>query len=488
MRRPVVICLAVFAGVGSIPALADLTDLPFVNPIEQAGARANQAVFDQLTGGQTPTCPQDIRTPTGACTGAVFEIFSNVRELVETANDISDSGPTDFSLGLDQENLGFALRWTAAEELAAQGSSATQFSNTQLNSLASRISALRFGARGGPSAFNATRGTIWAGRDRRAAGGGASADPDTGSIASRWGGFLDGSFGYGNKEDTTDPFNPAGSTGSEDAFDYDGQEGTVGVDYRLRDQFVIGGLLGYTKRRIDFDSAVSIVDAVIEADGESLILYALWENERYYVSGSLGGQWLTYDLSRRITYPSLNPIVASVDVTTRSKTKSDAVTATLNAGVTLYAHGWGMEPFFKADYQKITINDFTEAGASGFEFQFGDQDIKSFDIAAGFKLHYAMTPRFGVVVPYLRAELHKELEDKPRNISAVYSALPAANVTSAADFDLATNRRDDQFAIAAGGFSVVLAHGLQGFLQYQQVFGLDTIHDRTITGGIRLEF
>jgi uncharacterized protein YhjY with autotransporter beta-barrel domain len=477
---------AVIAGLAAVPAFADLSSLTFQSPIERAAARANQAAFNQLTvssGGQEPICPEQTRAPVGACTGVVFSTFGRVRELVHTANELTGSGPTTFSLGLDQENLGFALRWTAAEELAAQGSSATQFTTSQLNSLSSRISALRFaasGARAG-SAYN-----LRSGEGLFAANGGAGGD-DT-SIASRWSAFVDGSFGYGSKDDTSDPFNPAGSTGAEDGFDFDGQEITAGVDYRLNNNIVIGVLLGYTDRAVDFDSLVSIVDGRIDSKGESAMAYGLWENDRFYVSGSIGGQWLDYDLTRRITYPSLNPLVASIDVTALSETSSTTLTGTLNAGVTFSAKGFGFEPYVKLEYQDISIDNFTERGSTGFEFNYGKQDIKSFEGGVGFKLQYVITPRFGVIVPYLRGEYRKEFDNDVRQISAVFAGLPASAVSADADFNLATDEPDDDYMLGAAGASIVLPHGWQGFIQYQQVFDLDTFDDRAITGGIRLEF
>jgi len=479
-RRAIRFSLVLASGGLCTPALADLTALQFSNPIEQAAALANQATYNELTGGEAPLCDPQISGPAGNCTGAVFEMFSNVRELVETANELTDSGSTRYSLRLDQENLGFALRWTAAEEIAAQGSSATQFTNSQLNSLASRISALRVSALGRTARNDRMPGTLWA------SGGGACADD---SIAKRWGGFLNGAFGYGRKDDTTDPFNTGTSaSGAEDAFDFDGSEITLGADYRLGSNTVLGALLGFSKRRVDFDSAVSIVDGSIDTDGSSLLFFALWEADRFHVSGSVGGQWLGYDLTRRITYPSLNPLVAPVDVTTTSSTDSNTLMGTLSGGANFNFGGFAIAPYAKAEYQKVSVDQFTEQGASGFEFGYGEQDIKSFQLAAGATLQYVFTPRFGVIVPYARAEIRKEFEGDPRNISATYASMPDGSVSVDQDFNLATDEHDDQFFVVAGGFSVVFKGGVQGFLQYQQVLDLDTFSDRVIAGGIRLEF
>jgi len=169
-----------------LAASADLVDLipQLQSPIEIAAARANQSVYDLLTTPQGPnetaTCdPFLISDPgQGACTGEVFRVFTQTRELVHNANELTGEGPTGFSLGLDRQRLGFALRWTAAEELAAQGSAATRFSGSQSNSLAARLSALRFGARGFRVVATEVGGEQWLASSGVAPlGGGASAEP-----------------------------------------------------------------------------------------------------------------------------------------------------------------------------------------------------------------------------------------------------------------------------------------------------------------------
>ncbi len=75
------------------PAYAQLTDPTFVGPqgqlnaLEQRAAVANQAVYDQLL----PICAGT--TPPPACSGAVLDVFQNVRELVQTAEECRDVAP-----------------------------------------------------------------------------------------------------------------------------------------------------------------------------------------------------------------------------------------------------------------------------------------------------------------------------------------------------------------------------------------------------------
>lgn len=468
-------------------ARADLRDpgiLAQLSPFEQRAALANQAVYDQLTLDPDGAGPLQARCGFSGdggdsfCTDPSLQlVFENLRELVDTANAIGGSGSTTYSLGYDVTNLGFALRWTAAEEFAAQGASATEFSNSQLGALASRLSALRFGARGMRLA-NSTSGesAMLASNRGSRLGGGASAD----DIASRWSVFIDGSWGRGTKDDSTF------EGGFEDAFDFDGREFTMGMDHRFTDAVVAGVMGGHTNKSIDFDVARSIVDASMRVSGYSLIAYGSWDSDELYVNGSIGGQWLDLDTRRRILYRSFNPRVQSVDSTARSTTSSSAVTATLGAGYEARAFGMSFGPYVKAEYQDITIDGFTEGGAQadGFGFNVGSQKIKSLDTAMGVRAQRVFTPSFGVVVPFLRAEYHKEFENDARVVSAVYA--DAAPITTAG-FSVPTDEPDDDFVVLAAGFSMVWPHGWQGFLQYQQVVGLDRYSDRVITGGLRYE-
>jgi uncharacterized protein YhjY with autotransporter beta-barrel domain len=473
-------------------ARADLDDLipQLQSPIEIAAARANQSVYDLLATPQAPseraTCdPSLVADPgEGPCSGETFRVFANVRHLVHNANQLTGSGPTEFSLGLDRRRLGFALRWTAAEELAAQGNAATRFSANQLNTLSSRLSALRFGARGSRIAqagFNSN--TQLASRDRQSVGGGASADSE--GIAKRWGGFIDGSSGYGRQDDTTQLATP----GSEDAFDYDGLDVTGGIDYRVGPRTVVGLIVGYTQRDIDFDSSLSIVDASIESAGESLLIYALWEYADWYASASVGVQSLDHDMVRRIAYPSFNPLVAPIDETALSSTDSKSILGSFNVGYSWRRGGFALEPYVRGELQNIDIDGFSERDANGFEFEYGEQSIDSFDASLGLKLQQVFTPSFGIVIPFIRAEIHREFGNDRRTIDAAYSAIAeTTGIEGAQNFDLATNEPDDQFYTGMLGCSLVLKHGVQAFLQYQQTFELEHIEDRAIAGGIRLEF
>jgi hypothetical protein len=197
------------------------------NQLERLSAISNQASYNILTGNPNGAlyCNPNQRAASATCPQNTFLVFSNLRELVQTANELLNNGqPTFYSLHTDNQGLGFALRWTAGENLAAPGSVATQFANGQLSSIAGRVAALRLGATG--FAFNGLDlqqdgrpSVVW--NLPPALGGGASADSGSDiGIASRWGGFANGAFGWGYRQPSV----------LEDAFAFDSKDATVGVD------------------------------------------------------------------------------------------------------------------------------------------------------------------------------------------------------------------------------------------------------------------
>jgi outer membrane autotransporter protein len=495
-RRSLIInVLAAMCALHVGSAHADLSDpnvLALLTPLEQLAARTDQAVYNALTIAATPTgasiCDPALGSQApklGQCTGNVFNLFSRMRELVQTADAIGNlDTQRQFSLGLDAKGLGFALRSTAPEEMAALGTSSTEFSNSLFDSLESRISALRLRAQELKFATNNTGyGDGAAYHPRRSPLGGA-AGADGESLASPWGGFVNGWAEHGHKNDTSS------SGGYEDAFSLDSQAIVAGVDYRLNPHVVVGGIVGLSAKTIDFDSTQGVSNGEFWTNGSSLLTYGLWESDRFYMSGSVGWQRLNNQFVRNIEYPSLNPLTPSVYEMASSSANSSALLATLGAGYDATLQGFTIEPYVKANYQHIKIDAFTETASHGFDLQYGEQRITSLDGAIGLKLQRVYTPSFGVLVPYLRGDIHREFDDKPRTISAVYSALADVGLAAAANvaFAIPTDQRDYTYGVIAAGLSMVMKEGLQAFLQYQQTIGLTTIADHTVTGGFRFEF
>ena len=501
------------------PAAADLASFvnndASYNDLERRAGIANQNTFNALD----PVCARGTSTQ---CSAAQFQVYDNVRELVHTANELQGTGATEFSLQLDREGLGFALRWTAAEEVSAQGSSSTEFTNGQIANLASRMTALRFGARGFQIASSGfipndqmamlAQAAAGHGLRTRLAGGAASddkaddeADDETGNanIAeggsaqepetkfSRLGGFINVSYGYGKRDPTT----------VEDAFDYNAFEATGGLDYRFDNGLVVGATAGATLNEVDFDSVKSIVDGGVDGNGGSAALFAMYSPSDWYISAFASAQFVHFKMTRFIKYPSFNPDVQNTNTATLSETDSRTYALELATGYNFNWPSFSIEPYIKADVLRVNIDGFREQdiASDGFEFSVADQEINSAELAAGIRATYVWTPSFGVFMPYVRVEALHEFQEKSRKISAVYRSVTGMANADQLDFKVPTDEGDPDYFTASVGLSAivrggrpdddgVIHGGVQVFVEYRTILGLEDISNHVFSGGARYEF
>jgi outer membrane lipase/esterase len=479
---------------GSLVQLVTTAPAGTFNELEILSAYANQASYNVLTANPNGSvyCNPVQTAPSAKCPQSVFLVFSNLRELVQTANQLLKNGQSyQYSLETDDRGLGFALRWTAGENLAAPGSVATEFSNGQLSSIAGRMDALRLGASGfmlsGINLQQDDRPPVVLDTAQILGdplGGGASADSNGIGIASRWGGFLNGAFGWGYR----------GPSVLEDAFAFDSKDATLGVDYRFTRRLVLGVSASYTDQRVDFDTLRSVAGGGFRSNGYGLMLYGLYEWEGPYITASAGWQRTHLDETRLITYPSFNIAVPSTDATADGSTNTDSLLASASAGWALTWRGATVEPSLSIDYRHVDLAGFHESSfinsgpdagqPAGFDFDYAPQQFHILDSAAGLRLQYAFTVPFGVIVPYGRFEYHYDFGANAYSVVASYNAI----ASSGAQFDLPTDPATKHFYEFTGGFSVVLKHGIQGFIQYQTTADMTYVTSRLISGGIRAEF
>lgn len=448
-------------------------------------------------------CPEGC--PSEKLQNTVFTMF----DLVNQAASRLQGGEGPYNISIDSED-GFnnALRWLAPEELFALAPIATGFANGQLGTLDSHMENTRSLSRARLFANNVVSPVLKRGYAATTGAGSA------GDSFSRLNVFFDVSAAFGDRADTTD-------TGSEDAFDFDAMELSLGVDWRFSDHLVAGGLLGYTDRKVDFNVNQSAADGKIDADGFSLLAFTQWDDLRWYGSLAVGYQKLNYDFNRRIAViaESDSPDSFVPDAVAVGSSDGSGLLAAFNVGMPFQWGGWGTDIFLKGTWQKQSIDGFSESltqinsdpSAAGFAFDVGKQDIKSFDTALGFKVQYVATPSFGVVIPFLRGEFHKQLEDSPRAVDLQFQGLddldPAgftaeefATIQDAFQFQLRSDRPDKSWVSAAIGASAVIrgssrvsdagrgAGGLQCYLQYSTVFGLAHYNNSAISAGLRYEF
>ena len=437
-----------------------------------------------------------------SCTGDILSVFRITRTLVNTASDLDDpsgeGGFSRFGLGTDQLGYEQALRWNAAEELASQDSISSKFSNNQLASVSARISSLRAGSLG----FNieqiynpnkvANHAKNYSTPNHSTPNYGTGLNAGDNIAWSKLGGFLNGSYTYGN----------LGATANEDAFDFDGIEINAGLDYRLNNQWVFGGILGLVDQRVDFDPLLSTVEGSIEMAGLSLTPFVLYQADKWYATASLN--YLINDFTNRrvITYTSFNSNVPNTDTEAVSKNKAHAFTFNTASGYSFQLNDrLSLEPSFALNYQKLTVDEFDEEDINdtAYNLRIFEQTIHSFETITSIKLQYVTSNKLGVFTPFIDIKSFAQHHTDKRFIRSVYAAV-ADFVTSDAHFVLATNAIDADYKSIGIGVASVLrgarqssfdsaaAGGIQAFISLRMLADLGEFEQKTLTAGVRYEF
>jgi uncharacterized protein with beta-barrel porin domain len=499
-------------GLTSLTARADLTDLLNAgqlngyNEIRRQSAIANQAVYDQL---KAAGCDDAQIAPTATCGNSTYLVWRDVREVVHNANVISNAlnpngalKPTLFTLGRNVAQLGGALQWCNGEEFASLNSLSSSFIASQGSSLATRITALRLGAGSmHASNFSLEDNQALAANSNTSRGGGASADSDddydyTNSPWSAWGLFGNGSYVKGQKI----------ATGSEEGFDYKGPSANIGVDKRLNQHWVIGGMVGYQKQSMDFTPFAPTFAPVGSSDltGFSVLPYLMYESDRWYLNLSVGYQHMNFDTNRLVNYGTQPGQIVPTPVAHKASDPSKATATSISSFDTVGfsirpVAAWVIEPSLSFDYQHIGIGRFSEQDPNnqGFSFLVDSQTVNSLEGIPELRTQFTFTPGFGVWTPYVDVQWHHQFNTNPRTINAVYAG--AQNIlTSAASFNIKTDELDPWYQVYSAGISAVLrgsstngshnSGGFQMYLAYRRFEGLKNYEQKVYTAGFRYEF
>lgn len=407
------------------------------------------------------------------------------------------------------------------KEVSSQGTNAVEISTLQFTNIGARIAALRRGTRGvsllgialhdlqkmPPSSVIAS---LWPGQNKATVGdagalntfprfetgfAGSSSQPmlaqGQSAAATSWAGpnpfgrlgiFVNGTFGFGDKD----------TTSREAGFDFDTYGVTGGVDYRFTDNFVLGLAFGYATTDSDFAAARGELDV----DAYTFSAFGTYYVGQLYFDGIFSYGWNDFDSTRNIVYavPSTdragNPVpgTTTVNQTARSETDGTQYAFGLSAGYDFTARGFTFGPYGRLSYLKANVDAFQERidntnPGFGLALAINEQDIDSLTWALGGQASYALSTGFGVLVPQVRFEWEHEFLDSQRRITARFVSDPA-NTRILLDTD---NPDRDYFNFGAG-LSAVFQRGVSAFVYYETVLALRDVTAHQVAVGVRLAF
>lgn len=387
-------------------------------------------------------------------------------DLLATCNKLAAASDADIAEGLNR---------LAPDEIASQGTASIKAANLQVTNINSRLNALRSGVKGmSLSGLNLNvqgeniPGAVLSAMLNGQARGGSAGDEIGGR--SPWGGFINGEISFGDKDDT----------GREPGFDFDTTGITAGIDYRISNEVVVGGAIGYGSTESDFNDGVSNM----EMDGYHLTGYGTYyRTDNFYMDGLIKLGWNNYDTSRRINFPG-DPLQKA-----EGDTDSFEYSFSFTGGYEVNRDALTLGGYGRIGYTKVEIDGYSESasnpGVPGFGsvLRLADQDVDSLTTTLGGEISYAISTSKAVFMPQLRLEWEHEFNDDERAIDAQFIHDPSSTT-----FGVLTDEADTDYFNVGLGFSVITRGGKSGFLYYETRIDQDNIEQHWIKGGIRFEY
>lgn len=360
------------------------------------------------------------------------------------------------SVGTDDAAVREALEAINPEELLVSTSNALRLTSMQHGNLSHRLNALRNGATGvSLVGLNLdVHGQQIAGHALqemfdKLTGGGASADEGLGG---RWGAFVNGRIATGDQDETDD----------EAGFGFDLYSVTVGVDYRVRPNLIVGVSAGFGEVDTDFDGGGGM-----DIDSWNSGLYLTYFREDTFYLDALATYGKNdYQSERRIDF-------GSVQRTGFGKTDGSQWSIGVGAGWDYSRGPFTFGPHFGAYYFDVDVDAFVETGALGLSVAVDDQGSKSFTLNGGGHVSYAWLTDWGVLVPNARVDWVRELEDGREELSFRFVNDPFVRDPGDPSpvITLRSKRPDPNYLIWSLGLSAQFVHGFSGFVNYQAYTG-----------------
>jgi hypothetical protein len=96
---------------------------------------------------------------------------------------------------------------------------------------------------------------------------------------------------------------------------------------------------------------------------------------------------------------------------------------------------------------------------------------------------------FGVVIPHVRADAVRELEDQQEQVAISFANDPFLDDATdpTLGVTLETDRPDDQYFVFSGGVSAQFVRGVSGYVNYQYTSSLRDWSISNLSYGLRFE-
>lgn len=254
---------------------------------------------------------------------------------------------------------------------------------------------------------------------------------------------------------------------------------TVGGDYRLSANTILGAALSFTDSKSEYGRS----DSELNTKMFNLIAYSSFYVKQLWVDLSLSYSLNSFNQARNISCQ--NSGCAAINNVYKADYNGSTLSANIATGYDFTLNAWTLSPFIQINAGQNSSDAYKEAAKnSGSTLLLGiDEQKRNFTtISAGTYIRYAISTKKAVIIPTLRLVANQELKDDETTVSG--RILGASN----SDFVLRNTAPDSSYANIGLGLSFQLQNGNSGFFDIESTEAYENLEQYKFTAGWRWEF
>ena len=366
---------------------------------------------------------------------------------------------------LDNEPIGKVLGdldRIAPEELTSIYQIAISQSKIQTANLQRRLEDVRSGSNGFSSAGLAMNGGAPPQSGTFEMAGPTGSDGKEGKAIftptpeNRWGVFVTGTGDWAS----------VGDTGNSHGYDLTNAGFTLGVDYKVTDNFVIGLATGYDHSTADLTSNGRVI-----VDGGKLALYSSYfTGKGFYADVAVQGGYNGYDTHR-----------SALDGSAIGSADGGELNVLFGTGYDWKVGGLTFGPTGNFDYTYVGLDSFGERGSLA-PLDFSSQHQESIRSTFGAKISYDWKLAGMLIKPELRAGWQHEYGDATLGIDSSFADGAGPSFLTHGP---STGR--DSLLLSAG-FAVQLSERVSTYVYYDGELARTNYQANSVSGGFRFDF
>lgn len=251
-------------------------------------------------------------------------------------------------------------------------------------------------------------------------------------------------------------------------FDYDATSGTVGIEYSVNRNLIVGLAGNYTTTNADVHSGAAIDISAVQAAA-----YLSYATRQWFVDALAAYGSHDLDLVRPGV---IDPV--------RSSTDANVFALAARGGYLFDFGGLRAGPIAGLTYIHSRIGGYTEEGDPDLTFTVSAQTIDSLTGSVGIRFLAPFQAGGNLVIPYLNITLEHHFGDSTRTLTASLTQVPALPpiLSPFPGFDT----RD--FGKIEGGITFQLGPDLSASISGASTFARDDSYDFRISTGLNYRF